>query len=382
MPRSRLLCLLSACCVIQGGCLTNIVANRLIAPTNGGEKSGVVPLSAPGFINGGGSLAVGPAESPATIVYWVVEPGSFRAEAVPEGEAAPDLAGVEEAEERVDDAPWIVVRASHHQLAYDIVLRRPVADAGPQTLGERRAAATVFLLQGWGSRQRTLPYLWHVAGWLADAGCRVVMPDLRAQGDSSGEHLTFGKHERRDLEALATHLDGQGLLEGPLGVVGHSYGGGTAIQWAATDPRVRRILAMSPFADGETTGDTVRNLLREKSRILAFLLRPILTESFFERVGERIEEKLGSGPDDGSPLDGVASMATPLLLVHGTADLNVPVSNSLRLRDARPAGTDFWRIDGAAHYDYLFTRQEELHERVDAWLAALKSADRGPKRPE
>ncbi|BAM05009.1 alpha/beta hydrolase [Phycisphaera mikurensis] len=373
--------LLATACTLQSGCLAGFVADRLIAPTNGGDLAGVVPLEGPGIFNGGGSLAVGPPESPATIVYWVMEPGPFAAEAVPVGEPRTDLDDVPAAADRGQGQRWVVVRASHPQLDHDLVLRRPVADAGPQPLGARGAAATVFLLQGWGSRQRTLPYLWHVAGWLADAGCRVILPDLRAQGDSSGAHLTFGMHERHDLAALATHLRAAGLLEGPLGVVGHSYGGATAIQWAATDPRVARILALSPYADGETTGDTVRNLLREKSGVLALLLRPLLTDAFFERVGVRIGEKIGSGPDDGSPIASLRQIDTPLLLVHGSDDRNVPVRNASRLRDARPAGTTFWRIDGAAHYDYLFTHQRGLHERLDAWVAALRSADRGPEAP-
>ena len=378
--RPRLLpLLLAAACLLQGGCLERIVADRLVAPTNGGDLRGRVELTAPGFVNGGGTLGVGPPERPATLVYWVVEPGPFAVEVVPDGAARSPLEEAAAASGVPTGQRWVVFRAGHPQLDHDLVLRRPEADAGPQPLGRREAEATVFLLQGWGSRQRTLPYTWHLAGWLANAGCRVVMPDLRAQGDSSGDALTFGHLERFDQVALADHLASRGLLDGPLGVVGHSYGGGVAIQWAAVDPRVRRVVAMSPFADGQTTGDTVRNLLDDTTGPLAWVLKPFLGDAAFRRIGDRIERELGYDLARSSPIASLPRTDTPLLLIHGTADQNVPVSNARRLLAARPTGSEAWFIEGGDHFDYLFRRDEALREKLETWVERLKAADRGAK---
>ena len=370
MPRPILFAL-ALCCLTQAGCLNGFLADRLIAPPNGGGKQGVETLTAPGFVNGGGSLPVGPPERPATIVFWVVEPGPFAVEVVGEGEARSPLNEAVEAQGLPGDQRWVVIRCSHPQLPRDLVLRRPVADAGPQPLGEREAVATVFLLQGWGSKQRTLPYLWHAAGWLADAGCRVVMPDLRGQGDSSGDALTFGHLERRDLAALADHLEGRGLIEGPLGVIGHSYGGATAIQWAAIDPRVERVLAVSAYADGESAGETVRAMLSSKAPPLAFFLNPILSDARFAAVGDRIEEELGYDLAASSPIASMPRVEVPVLLVHGTEDKNVPISNSERLLAARPDQTELIRVEGAEHYRFLLERDDELKEWVLGWLGGL-----------
>lgn len=362
--RPLLLVVLAAACLAQGGCLAPLVADRLIAPTNDGPMTGVKTLTAPSFFNGGGSLPVGPPEAPATIVWWVVEPGPLEAFAVPGEADAPAPTRPER---------WLSIRARHPQLEHDVVLRRPLRDAGPQPLGQREARATVFLLQGWGSRQRTLPYLWHLAGWLADAGCRVVLPDLRAQGDSSGKNLTYGFFERRDLAALATHLEERGLLEGPLGVVGHSYGGATAIQWAAVDPRVQRVLSLSPYADGKTSGQTVRNLIRASSPPLAAVLGPIFSDAFFHRVSHHIAVKLNVDVSQASPIASLPRIRTPLLLVHGTDDLNVPVSNSVRLEAARPQNTELWLLEGADHFTFFFNQQDQLRARMLRWVEGLQT---------
>ena len=371
LHRALLPLALALCCLTQAGCLNAYLADRLIAPPNGGGKEGIETLTAPGFLNGGGSLPVGPPERPATIVHWVVEPGPFAVEVVPDGQARSPLDDAVEAIDAPRGQRWVVIRCSHPRLPRDLVLRRPVGDAGPQQLGEREAVATVFLLQGWGSRQRTLPYLWHVAGWLADAGCRVVMPDLRGQGDSSGDALTFGYLERRDLAALADDLEARGLIDGPLGVIGHSYGGGTAIQWAAVDPRVRRVLALSPYADGQSAGETVRALLADTAPVRAFFLNPILSDARFAAVGERVQRELGYDLAGASPLASMPRVAAPVLLVHGTQDRNVPFSNARRLRAARPAGTRLIPVEGAGHFRFLLERDAELKVWVLGWLQGL-----------
>lgn len=363
LARSLLSFVLAAACLAQGGCLAPLVADRLIAPTNDGPMTGVKSLTAPGFINGGGALPVGPPEAPATLVWWVVEPGPLEAFAVPEDAEAL-------APERAER--WLHLRAGHPQLEHDVILRRPLADAGPLPLGEREARATVFLLQGWGSRQRTLPYLWHLAGWLADAGCRVVLPDLRAQGDSSGENLTYGFRERRDLTELASHLEERGLLQGPVGVVGHSYGGATALQWAAVDERVKRVVSISPYADGKTSGQTVRNLIHASSPAMAAVLGPIFSDNFFHRVSHHIAVKLNVDVSQASPISSLPRIRTPLLLVHGTDDINVPVSNSIRLEAARPENTELWLLDGADHFTFFFDRQDELRNRLLEWANKLQ----------
>src|SRR3954466_6566579 len=116
----------------------------------------------------------------------------------------------------------------------------------PSLANRRPPKGTVFLLHGIGDRKDKVPYLlW--ARVLAQAGYRAVLVDLRGHGRSTGRYMSYGVHESRDMAQLLDAFEEQGLVYGPVGVCGVSYGGAVAIQWAAIDPRVKAIVALEPF---------------------------------------------------------------------------------------------------------------------------------------
>lgn len=101
--------------------------------------------------------------------------------------------------------------------------------------------ATIFVLHGIRDKKDNLR---HFAEHLSEAGYRAVLVDARGHGASTGQWLTYGVQESRDLSRLVDAL----AVDGPVGVMGISYGGATAIEWAARDPRVRAAVAVAPFA--------------------------------------------------------------------------------------------------------------------------------------
>jgi pimeloyl-ACP methyl ester carboxylesterase len=79
-------------------------------------------------------------------------------------------------------------------------------------------------------------------------GYRVVIWDSRGHGESTGRFLTYGVHEAEDLRLLLDRLTQLDWLARPLYLVGTSYGAATAIEYAARDPRVDKVVAITPFA--------------------------------------------------------------------------------------------------------------------------------------
>jgi pimeloyl-ACP methyl ester carboxylesterase len=95
----------------------------------------------------------------------------------------------------------------------------------------------------------------------AAAGYRAVLFDSRSNGRSSGDYLTYGVVESRDARQVLDALNSAGLVSGQVGAFGRSYGGATAIQWAAIDPRVRAVVTVSSFA-------TMRDAVHDASKAM------------------------------------------------------------------------------------------------------------------
>src|SRR5258706_4821522 len=83
---------------------------------------------------------------------------------------------------------------------------------------------------------------------LATAGYRAVLVDGRGHGRSSGQWLTYGVLESRDLSQLLDALATQDLLAGKVGVYGVSYGAAAGIMLAGRDARVAAAVAVAPVS--------------------------------------------------------------------------------------------------------------------------------------
>ncbi len=125
------------------------------------------------------------------------------------------------------------------------------------SLNLRKPKGTVLLLHG--IRDSKLSMI-GVGRMLAESGYRALLADLRGHGRSSGDWLTYGVVDSRDLVQVLDHLATQALLDEPVGVFGCSYGAATSIQWAARDPRVKSVVAVAPFT---TLYDAVTSFTRQ-----------------------------------------------------------------------------------------------------------------------
>ena len=174
--------------------------------------------------------------------------------------------------------------------------------------------ATIFVLHGIGDHKEDLQS-W--ADRLTAAGYRAVLVDSRGHGRSTGQWLTYGVQESRDLSRLIDAL----AIAGPIGVMGISYGAATAIEWAGAEPRVKAAVAVAPFAS-----------LREVVPLYVPHSVPVigrfLPRWLIMRVIDRAGHVAGFDPDAASPKDAATHTHAPLLLVHGDRDTNIPLWNS------------------------------------------------------
>jgi pimeloyl-ACP methyl ester carboxylesterase len=172
-----------------------------------------------------------------------------------------------------------------------------------------RPRGTIILLPGYGlGKLSMLPW----ALLLGRAGYQSILVDLRAQGQSTGEHVTYGALESRDLVQLVAALRKAGLIRGPLGMLGNSMGAATALLAAPHIPDVAAIVAISPYGRATT-------VLPRYARLTAWYAGLIPSGSW--RAAERKAGRLaGVSLAEAAPIAAAPEIRAPVLYVQGGRD--------------------------------------------------------------
>jgi pimeloyl-ACP methyl ester carboxylesterase len=220
------------------------------------------------------------------------------------------------------------------------------------------ARGTIVLLHGIRLDRRSLT---DVGTAFADAGYRVVLADLRGHGASSGRYLTYGVTEASDISQLLDALARRGAPLGCVGAFGYSYGGAVAVELAARDPRVTSVVAVAPFASlREVVGDYRR-------RYLPWPLRSI-PDAWFQSAVDQAGELAAFDPDATSPLRAAARSSARLLLLHGTADAQIPLRHSLALSQAAAPRSKLVPVPGATHASVLADASGVVRRSAVEWF--------------
>lgn len=248
--------------------------------------------------------------------------------------------------------------------------RRRAVGTRPPACRDDTFAGEGVSLRGWrcqtsGARRGTLVYLHGVADNRASGeglverfgrrGFDIVAYDSRAHGDSDGEACTYGFFEKRDLHRV---LDT--VAPSPIVLVGTSLGAAVALQEAATDPRVRAVVAAETFSD-------IRTVASERAPFF-------FTSGTIDRAFRLAEQAAGFRADEVSPVTAAAAITVPVLLIHGAADTETPPDHSRRVLAALAGPKRLILVPGARHNESL---------RGDVWIEIERWIDDvlGPAAP-
>ena len=209
--------------------------------------------------------------------------------------------------------------------------------------GERDDRGTVVFAHGWQSHAGDmLPW----AAPVARAGYRAVVYDSLGHGESDPSEFTSLRHLRDDLLAVTRWVGDRAPGRGATALFGHSMGGAAAIL-AALESRAPAAVVLA----GAPTDplDIAREWMA--SRGLPGGLLVALMLPFWRRI---VREEYASL----RPLARIASLAVPVLVLHGTADRQVAVHHARALAEAAPRarlvlleGGDHLTLHGHPRYE-------------------------------
>jgi pimeloyl-ACP methyl ester carboxylesterase len=169
---------------------------------------------------------------------------------------------------------------------------------------------TILILHGY---QDIKEDMIHWALFLAQAGYRVVLVDMRGHGRSTGDWISYGVFEVRDLEQVIDDLEKKGLIAGRLGVLGLSYGASVGLQLAGHDKRVSSVVAMEPFSNAQTA-------VKEFARAVVPGLVHNWTDQDFSTAEDKASKMAQFAWQDDDILRSVAVTVAPILYVFADHD--------------------------------------------------------------
>jgi pimeloyl-ACP methyl ester carboxylesterase len=237
----------------------------------------------------------------------------------------------------------------HHYLKFLLV---PETNAAPRPAVPERHA-TIFVLHGYLLNKETM------AGWsflLAQAGYRVVLVDLRGHGQSTGDTVSFGKHETEDFRQLLDYLTAHGLCDDKVGVLGYSYGADLALHWAAHDSRVRAVVAIAPYNHPE---DAIERFTQD--------MKIPVSHRAVEKALALASARMDINWSDWSGETAIRQVKAPVLLIGGGKDTTSRPDDIATLHNAAASESRVIEIPMADH-SVIELWFHELGDPVLGWF--------------
>lgn len=225
-------------------------------------------------------------------------------------------------------------------------------------------AGAVLLLHGVRSdRRQMLPR----ARALHAAGYAVLLVDLQAHGESSGERITFGAREGAGVVAALAFLRHAQPGE-RIGVIGVSLGAASLVL-AHPRPAPDAVVLESMYP---TLAEAVANRLQTVLGPLGRHLAPLLLW--------QMPLRLGLHADALRPIDAVARLGAPLLLVSGREDRHTTWQETERIFAAALPPKALWPVEQAAHVDLYAAQAPAYAARVFGFLSVHLRTQAGQDR--
>jgi dienelactone hydrolase len=197
------------------------------------------------------------------------------------------------------------------------------------------------------------------AAVLARSGYALLLIDARGHGESAGTAMDFGWYGDLDVAAGTEFLASRPEVDaGRIGVVGFSMGGEEAIGAAASDPRIRAVVA---------EGATARRALDKAWLSEVYGWRGWLQEQV-ETAQDGVTDYLTEASPPVALRSAVAQSAGTRFLLITAGDVDDERHAAAYIQAAASDRVIVWNVEGADHTGGYDTRPDDWEQRVVAFL--------------
>lgn len=264
-------------------------------------------------------------------------------------------------------------------------VRFHVQHLNPVPAGERTAPPVVFL-HGLGM-DNMASFYYTVAGAVAKTGAETVLYDLRGHGSS--ERPRTGYTIEDSVEDL-TGILGALAIDGPVHLVGNSYGGTIALDFAVTHPeRAASIVLIEAHFNVDGWSEQIAAERERVAGVVAEMGEENL-QAWIRRFGRKVVKMMDALTDLANhtsfypdltknrpiPTDALRALTCPVRAIYGERS-DVP-DYRRQLNDLLPHAS-LTVVEGAGH-SVLMDATPQVREIVLEWLASPEVSGRAAPR--
>ncbi|WP_339216136.1 alpha/beta hydrolase [Ornithinibacillus sp. FSL M8-0202] len=220
---------------------------------------------------------------------------------------------------------------------------------------DRKTGKAVILAHGYrGNRD----HMDNLVKFYYDQGFDVLLPDARGHGESEGDYVGYGWHDRLDyvqwINLLVEEYGAEQIV-----LHGNSMGASLVLMTSGEElpDEVKGIIADSGYT---TVKEELKHQLKHLYHIPAFPILDITSMITKVRAGYFFGEA--------SAIDQVKNNTRDLFIIHGDADELVPTEMAYELFEAAGGDKELWIVPNAGHTKAYNVATEEFQDRLQQFL--------------
>lgn len=220
---------------------------------------------------------------------------------------------------------------------------------------EQSNGKAVILAHGYKGSSEQMP---GITQYYYQLGYDVLKPDARGHGQSDGEYVGYGWHDRKDYVNWTEYLVKEENADS-IFLHGFSMGAATVLMTSGEElpPEVKGIIEDSGYTNVK---DELSHQLKYMYNLPAFPIMDVTSVVTKIRAGYTFTEA--------SALEAVKKNELPLFIIHGDQDKLVPTDMAHEIYETATSEKQIWIVHDAGHTEGYTVAEEEYKERLKVFL--------------